>query len=78
MKVQLGDIVMRKPETIPVREDDAELVGKKKKRSDQNRQPQEKMMRGTVVYSHPQGRFHTVAFQTPGGIIRESFLGVER
>lgn len=30
---------------------------------------------GTVVYIHPQRRFHTVQF---GKGLRESFLGVER
>lgn len=34
-------------------------------------------MRGVVDFVHPQGRYHTVAFDTPGGVIKESFLGVE-
>lgn len=29
-----------------------------------------------VVYIHPQGRYHTVEFELPGGKVRESFLGV--
>ena len=33
-------------------------------------------MEGKVVYIHPKGRFHTVEFQTMGGPVRESFLGV--
>ena len=34
---------------------------------------------GEVVYIHPQGRFHTVAFRFGNGAeVRESFLGVER
>lgn len=35
-------------------------------------------MRGTVVWVHPEGRFHVVAFQTGGGALRECFWGVER
>lgn len=31
---------------------------------------------GTVVYIHPKGRFHTVAFQTRGGTILESFFRI--
>lgn len=31
---------------------------------------------GTVVYIHPLGRYHVIAFETAGGIIRESFAGV--
>ena len=33
-------------------------------------------MKGTVVYVHKEGRYHTVEFETPGGPIRESFAGV--
>lgn len=33
---------------------------------------------GTVVYIHPKGRYHTVEFDTNGGPIRESFMGVEK
>ena len=32
---------------------------------------------GTVVYIHPQGRFHVVRFDFPFGSFRESFRGVE-
>lgn len=35
-----------------------------------------KAMTGRVVYIHPQGRYHTVEFELPGGKVRESFLGV--
>lgn len=35
-----------------------------------------KPMRGRVCYIHPAGRYHTVEFQTRGGVIRESFQGV--
>ena len=33
-------------------------------------------MRGRVIYIHPRGRFHVVAFPLPGGDVREAFLGV--
>ena len=33
-------------------------------------------MSGRVVYIHPLGRFHLVEFDTPGGPVRETFLGV--
>lgn len=33
-------------------------------------------MEGRVVYIHPKGRFHTVEFQTMGGPVRESFMGL--
>lgn len=34
-------------------------------------------MRGRVVYIHPLGRFHIVAFRVRGKIIKETFQGVE-
>lgn len=34
-------------------------------------------IRGTVVYIHPQGRFHVVRFDFPYGSFCESFRGVE-
>lgn len=37
-----------------------------------------KTMLGTVVWVHPDGRFHVVEFQTAGGTLRECFMGVER
>lgn len=33
-------------------------------------------MEGYVVYVHPKGRYHVVAFLTKGGVIREGFQGV--
>ena len=33
--------------------------------------------RGTVVYVHPSGRYHTVEFGEGGTAFRESFHGVE-
>ena len=29
-----------------------------------------------VVYIHPEGRYHTVQFDFPGGSFKESYLGV--
>lgn len=34
-------------------------------------------MRGRVVYIHPRGRFHIVAFEVRGKTIKETFQGVE-
>ena len=34
-------------------------------------------LRGRVTYIHPRGRYHVVEFNTPGGPVRECFLGVE-
>ena len=34
-------------------------------------------MVGRVAYIHPKGRFHMVEFETPGGVLRECFSGVE-
>lgn len=63
--VQIGDTVVRKPETFD--------------RYDEQRRKYDKApMRGKVVYVHPKGRYHTVEFMTAGGPVRESFQGVER
>lgn len=62
-RLEMGMEVTRTPETI---------LG-----SDENGKSQRQPMRGRVTYIHPLGRFHTVEFQTRGGPIRESFLGVE-
>ena len=32
-----------------------------------------KPMTGKVVYIHPEGRYHTVEFDLPGGKVRENF-----
>lgn len=42
----------------------------------QKGEPAHRPMSGRVVYIHPQGRYHTVEFQPPLGVVRESFLGV--
>ena len=31
---------------------------------------------GRVVYIHPEGRYHVVEFDMPGGPVREAFMGV--
>ena len=63
--VQIGDTVVRKPETFD--------------RYDEKLRKYDKApMRGKVVYVHPEGRYHTVEFMTAGGPVRESFQGVER
>ena len=70
MKLQAGDIVKRIPVTfyaIDKREQYKNADGTLK-------EPRE----CRVVYVHPLGRYHTVEFETPGGLIRESFKGVER
>lgn len=38
---------------------------------------QRRQLTGTVVYVHPAGRYHTVAFETRGGLIRECFAGAK-
>lgn len=73
--IAVGDRVTRVPKTF-----DAE----KKRVSPFHVQMQP--LTGTVVYIHPAGRYHTVAFEFPRGIgwerrtavLRESFRGVER
>lgn len=62
--MKLRQKVVRTPETFY----DVDLKsGKGNKRS----------MAGSVCYIHPKGRYHTVEFTVRGGVIRESFLGVE-
>lgn len=58
----IGQEVVRTPQTIF-----EEAQGKAIRRP----------MRGRVDYVHPKGRFHIVAFQVRGGIIKETFQGVE-
>ncbi len=60
--MQIGQTVLRRPLTFRTAEEKNELP---------------KRIPGQVVYIHPKGRFHTVAFSFPGGIIRESFLGIK-
>lgn len=61
--MEIGQKVMRKPETFtdPLRE---------------KGEPLHKPMMGKVVYIHPKGRYHTVEFHLPFGVVRESFSGV--
>lgn len=71
---------MRHPETFPCRAEDEDMFASRKKKNQRrdSRDPAPKLIPGTVCYVHPKGRYHTVAFETAGGVIRESFLGVER
>lgn len=34
--------------------------------------------KGRVIYVHPEGRYHRVAFDLPGGRVIEAFSGTER
>lgn len=61
--MKVGDKVLRTPQTF------SDYDPKANKSSSHP-------MRGTVVYIHPLGRYHTVEFELPGGKVRESFLGV--
>lgn len=62
--MQIGDKVTRFPETFYD-------ISVNQQRG--TRHP----MTGTVAYIHPNGRYHMVEFETPGGVIRECFVGVE-
>ena len=66
--VKIGDTVTRKPVTFLPGNDDELVRGKN----------DEVLLRGKVVYVHPEGRYHTVEFMTAGGPIRESFQGAEK
>lgn len=63
LAVQVGDTVLRKPETF-------------RRYDEEEKKHTQAAMRGKVVYVHPKGRYHTVEFMTSGGPIRESFQGV--
>ena len=58
--VQLGERVRRRPKTFTC------TIGKRATRA----------MEGRVVFVHSEGRFHVVEFQTMGGPVRESFMGL--
>lgn len=60
--MEIGDKVTRTPITFadPYREKGEE---------------KHKPMTGKVVYIHPEGRYHTVEFDLPGGKVRENFHG---
>lgn len=60
----IGQKVVRVPETFF----DGDL-----KEGKSNKHP----ISGTVVYIHPQGRYHVVEFETRGGLVREVFMGAE-
>lgn len=58
--VRVGDSVLRQPVTFTDSVTDSKVA---------------RVMRGTVVYVHPKGRFHVVEFSRG---VRESFMGVQR
>lgn len=58
--VKLGERVRRRPKTFTC------TIGKRATRA----------MEGRVVFVHSEGRFHVVEFQTMGGPVRESFMGL--
>ncbi len=60
--VRVGDVVLRKPLTISPSAD----------------KDGARVLRGTVVWVHPKGRFHVVEFGEGASAVRESFAGVER
>lgn len=66
--MKIRDRVQRVPETFGETERSETGTGKRKARR--------RAYDGTVIYIHPLGRFHVVAFETRGGTIRESFAGV--
>lgn len=67
--MKIGDRVQRVPETFGETE---EIRDRNRKRKARRR-----AYDGTVIlYIHPLGRFHVVAFETREGTIRESFAGV--
>lgn len=63
MRVRIGDTVQRKPGTFA---DDGTSKSTKS------------LFTGRVVYIHPRGRFHVVAFGSGERPVRESFPGTER
>lgn len=60
--MQVGDKVIRTPLTF------VDKINVKNERH--------APMKGTVVYIHPEGRYHTVEFEMLGGKIKESFKGI--
>lgn len=61
--MKLGDRVIRTPQTLGEYDPSVET-------------PALYPLTGQVEYIHPAGRYHVVAFPTPGGTVRESFPGV--
>ena len=59
--MKLGEKVVRMPETF-------------RDYGEESRTP--RAVAGRVTYIHPKGRFHMVEFETPGGALRDCFLGV--
>ena len=57
------------------------MVGQKVRRrpefgAREEKNGQKPLMEGYVLYVHPKGWYHVVAFLTKGGVIREGFQGV--
>jgi hypothetical protein len=69
--VNVGDKVSRSPVTFSPDRD--ELLLKKTASMDSFHEAWQ--ITGTVVYVHPQGRYHIVEFDMPGGKVREAFMG---
>lgn len=64
--VRVGQTVKRIPKTIGVSDSARPTV------------LEVRPLDGTVIYVHPEGRFHVVEFQNRmGGVFRETFYGVE-
>ena len=42
-----------------------------------NGKQEHRPMTGKVLYIHPEGRYHLVAFETRGGVVRECFSGAD-
>lgn len=65
-ELKVGDMVWRTPVTFY-----------KMDWNDHTPGPKAQPLCGRVVYIHPQGHYHTVAFDLPGGTVLESFHGIE-
>lgn len=66
--MKIGERVQRVPDTFGETEEIRDRHRRKKTRR--------RAYDGMVIYIHPLGRFHVVAFETRRGTIRESFAGV--
>ena len=62
--MKIGDKVVCRPVKIV----DIDPLGRK---------TENKLQTGVVEYVHPKGHYVTVAFETPKGVLRESFMPQE-